>query len=93
MLSGDDAFFYHVSQEMNNVTIAVDSFEDINEPFLKICYYDDADIITSSNYFRELFKEHMKVITSGNVWVDFLSYDYVSLQQIHICAISRCRPL
>lgn len=75
MLSGDDAFFYHVSQEMNNVTIAVDSFEDITEPFLKICYYDDGDIIASSNYFQEIFEKEIKVITSGNVWVDFLPYD------------------
>ncbi len=75
MLSGDDAFFYHVSQEMNNVTVAVDSFEDIQEPFLKICYYDEGDIITSSKYFQKLFEKDMKVITSGNVWVDFLPYD------------------
>ena len=75
MLSGDDEFFYHVSQEMNNVTVAVDSFEDITEPFLKICYYDDGDIAASSEYFRALFQDHMKVITSGNVWVDFLPYD------------------
>ena len=75
MLSGDEAFFYHVSQEMNNVTVAVDSFEDIKEPFLKICYYDEGDIIESSNYFRKLFEKDIKVITSGNVWVDFLPYD------------------
>ena len=75
MLSGDDAFFYHVSQEMNNVTVAVDSFEDIKEPFLKICYYDDGDIAASSDHFRKLFENDMKVITSGNVWVDFLPYD------------------
>lgn len=75
MLSGDDAFFYHVSQEMNNVTVTVNSFEDITEPFLKLCYYDDSDIAASSNYFSELFKKDIKVITSGNVWVDFLPYD------------------
>ena len=75
MLSGDDAFFYHVSQEMNNVTVAVDAFEDIQEPFLKICYYDEGDILASAGYFQELFEKDMKVITSGNVWVDFLPYD------------------
>ena len=75
MLSGDDAFFHHVSKVMNNVTVAVDAFEEINEPFLKLCYYDEGDITVSSKYFQELFGKDIKVFTSGNVWVDFLPYD------------------
>lgn len=75
ILSGDDAFFHHVSQEMNNVTTAVDSFEEIKEPILKIAYFEDGDIIASSDHFRKIFEKDLKVITSGNVWVDFIPYD------------------
>lgn len=75
LLSGDEPFLYHVSKEMNNVTTVVDSFDEIQEPILKIAYYDESNIIESSNFFRQLFEKDLKVITSGNVWVDFIPYD------------------
>lgn len=74
ILDNDEDFYYHVSQEMHNHTTKIARFEDIKEPFLKLAFFED-DVTESSKYFRELFKNEAKVITSGNEWVDFMPFD------------------
>lgn len=72
MESGDDEFLYHIRHVVHNDTTVVDNFEEIQEPFLKIAFFDSVDPDASAEYFQKLFKGEIKVVTSGNSWVDFV---------------------
>ncbi len=75
ILSGDDAYLDHVVNVVKNTTKTVDRFEDIKEPFLKIAYFRDENINETAVYFQKLFSKDLKVVTSGNCWVDLLPYE------------------
>lgn len=70
--SGDEDFLYDIRHTYHNVVSAIDDFRLIREPFLKIAVFDSSDPIGAAEYFRELFQEEIKVVTSGNDWVDFV---------------------
>lgn len=69
---GDDDYLYHIRHVVNNDTTVIDRFDLITEPFLKIAYFDSEDPFASAEYFQELFQGEVKVVTSGNSWVDFV---------------------
>ena len=75
ILSGDDAYLDHVVNVVKNTTKTVDRFEDITEPFLKIAYFRDENIAETAVHFQKCFSKDLKVVTSGNCWVDLLPYD------------------
>ncbi len=72
--SGDEDFYYHVSQVLNNTTKIVDDFQEITEPILKIAFWDLSKQYAHADYFKNKFNHEVKVITSGSDWVDFMPY-------------------
>lgn len=70
--AGDDEFVYHIRHVVHNDTTVVDKFETIQEPFLKIAFFDSVDPDASADYFQNMFQGEIKVVTSGNSWVDFV---------------------
>lgn len=69
---GDDQFLYHIRHVLNNDTTVIDDFASIRDPFLKIAVFDPVDPDGSAAYFRDVFQSEIKVVTSGNSWVDFV---------------------
>lgn len=72
--SGDDEFLYHIRHIVHNDTTVIDDFSEIPHPFLKIAFYDPMDSNSSAAYFQELFRDEIKVVTSGNDWIDFIPF-------------------
>lgn len=72
--SGDDDFLYHVRHVLNNTTAVVDDFSEINEPIVKIAFFDCSGTYAHADYFKETFQSEIKVVTSGSDWVDFMPY-------------------
>lgn len=73
--SGNDEFIYHIRHVLNNDTTVVDDFFEIQEPIVKIAYFDCSGTYASAEYFKEKFQGEIKVVTSGNDWVDFVPFD------------------
>ncbi|MBQ8558693.1 MAG: HAD family phosphatase [Tyzzerella sp.] len=72
--SGDDEFLYHVRHVLNNDTTVVDDFSEIQEPIVKIAFFDRSGTYASLDYFKEKFQKEIKVVTSGNDWIDFVPF-------------------
>ena len=60
----------HVLQ--NNMAFIDDPKEEIQEPILKIaiCDYNGTD--ACEKHLKDMFSSEIKVVTSGNLWVDFI---------------------
>lgn len=71
--SRNEAFRDHMVHVVKNDMRFVDSISEIKEPFLKIavCNFDGTKDCLA--YFQELFSHEIKVVTSGNIWVDFIA--------------------
>lgn len=71
--SRSEAFRDHMLHVVKNDMKFVDSADEIPEPFLKIavCNFDGTKDCLS--YFQDLFSREIKVVTSGNIWVDFIA--------------------
>lgn len=69
-----DARFEKQMNELfhNNIEFISDLY-DVQEPFLKLamCDFDGTDRLMS--YFKDRFSSEIKIVTSGNVWVDFIA--------------------
>lgn len=74
MQSGNDELIYHVRHVLNNQTVVVDDFSEIQEPILKITFFDCSGTYAAADYFKEKFQKEIKVVTSGNDWVDFIPF-------------------
>ena len=74
MEAGNDELLYHVRHVLNNQTEVVNDFSEIQEPIVKIAYFDRSGDYSSVDYFREKFQEEIKVVTSGSDWVDFVPF-------------------
>lgn len=70
--SGDDEYLYHIRHVVHNNVDTVDDFASIQEPILKIALLDIVTPQQSATYLRELFKNEIKVVTSGMDWIDFV---------------------
>lgn len=71
--SKNKAFIYHMVHEVGNDMEVVDSIGDIREPFLKISVCNFGGTEECLAYFQRLFSREIKVVTSGNIWVDFIA--------------------
>lgn len=71
--SKDPAFIRHIREVVRYDLRTVDDLADVQEPFLKaaVCDFTGADNIEI--YFQELFKDEIKVVTSGTIWIDFIA--------------------
>ena len=72
ILSGDDAFLHHVRDVLHNDTTVTDCFDTISEPILKIAAWDTVDASHSADALQALSFPDIKVVTSGNDWIDFI---------------------
>lgn len=73
--SGDDAFLYDIRHTYHNITTPIDDFCQIQDPILKIAFFDTEDPVSAAEHFGKLFEGEIKVVTSGNDWVDFVPLD------------------
>lgn len=55
----------------NNVTVVEDILA-TEEPYIKISLYEKAGVDKSYTYWSEKFKDKVRVVTSGNAWLDTL---------------------
>ena len=71
--TADKEFFRHLVEDMANKVIRVDDLSTVASPFLKIAIFDNVTPEETFVHFREEFKSDIKVVTSGNEWIDFIS--------------------
>ena len=77
--NSDPEFVHHIVHEIKNTTTIVDDITAIEGPFLKIAIanmHDGPEVI--QNYLKHLiglFGSEIKVVTSGNIWIDFVVPD------------------
>ena len=71
--STDPQFIWHMQNILKYDMEIVKDLFDINEPFLKMAVCDFKGTQDISPLFSERFKSEIKVATSGNIWVDFIT--------------------
>lgn len=71
--SADEKFAQHMHEVFNNTLEFVSDLHDVKEPFLKLAMCDFRGTDQVMNYFKERFSSEIKIVTSGNVWVDFIA--------------------
>lgn len=71
------AFVNHIFNVLKNKTEIVDDICQVEGPILKIaiCNMDDGPNMLNKylKYLQELFGDEIKVVTSGNIWIDFIT--------------------
>ena len=72
-----EAFVNHIVNVMQNTTKIVDDLSKIEGPFLKIAIcnmiHDTKVIMQYLEHLQEMFGAEIKVVTSGNIWIDFIA--------------------
>lgn len=72
--SRDPEFIYHLREVLQfDVTEVSDLNTDVPEPFLKIAVLDFSGTAKCKQYMKERFGSEIKIVTSGNLWVDFIA--------------------
>lgn len=71
--STDSEFIHHISKVVGYDTKVVKNFSEVEEPFLKIALCDFTGNEVLTKYLAELFSSEIKVVTSGNIWTDFIA--------------------
>lgn len=73
----DPDFVEHILNVMYNTTKVVSDVADLEGPILKIaiCNMKDGPHIIDKylKYLQDMFKDEIKVVTSGNIWIDFIA--------------------
>ena len=73
----DKDYVHLVTGIMKNTTDIIDDIRNITEPILKIAIcnmrYDGDVFMAYLKHLKELFKDEIKIVTSGNVWIDFIA--------------------
>lgn len=71
--SKDDTFINHMRNVVRYELNVTDDPRRINEPFIKIaiCDFDGTEKLLA--FFRERFGDEIEVVTSGNIWIDFIA--------------------
>lgn len=71
------AFVHHIVDEVKNTTTVVDDILTVDGPIVKIaiCNMSDGPHIVDKYLKRlqDLFGREIKVVTSGNLWIDFIA--------------------
>ena len=71
--SKDVKFVDHILNTVKYNMQVVDDLSLVTEPFLKIALCDFEGTRNLLPHFQELFKKEIKVVTSGNIWIDFIA--------------------
>ena len=70
-------FVNHIVNVMHNTTKIVDDIRTVDGPILKIaiCSMNDGPHIIDKylKHLQDLFGSEIKVVTSGNIWIDFIA--------------------
>ena len=74
----DPAFVNHIVNVMHNTTEIVDDITKVKGPFLKlaIANMQSHDLVPYLKHLQEMFSPSVKVVTSGNIWIDFIVPGY-----------------
>ena len=72
--SGDKNFYEHMSGHLKYNITAIDSFQDIDEPIVKIAFLDSVTTQKSYEHFQALFGNEIKIANAGNLWIDFIPF-------------------
>ena len=72
--SGDNEFYEHMSSYLKYNVTAIDSFQDIDEPIVKIAFLDSVTTQESYEHFQALFGNEIKIANAGNLWIDFIPF-------------------
>ncbi len=67
------AFIDHMVNVVGNDMKTVSHISEIPEPFLKISVCNFNGTQECLSYLQECFSKEIKIVTSGNVWVDFIA--------------------
>lgn len=71
--SSDPKFLHYLNDILQYDLKKVSDLHDINEPFLKLAMCDFSGTAQIEPYFKEHFSSEISVVTSGNIWVDFIA--------------------
>lgn len=73
----DPIFVNHIVNVMKNTTEIVEDIQNVKGPFLKIaiCNMKDGPHIIDKylHHLQKKFQSEIKVVTSGNIWIDFIT--------------------
>lgn len=67
------AFFDHLKQELKYDIFHVDDLRSVEEQFLKIALWNKDGTKEMEQFFPQRFENEIKVVTSGNTWLDFIA--------------------
>lgn len=73
--NGDANFYEYMSNQLSYNITAIDSFESIDEPIVKIAFHDTVTTQTSYEHFQTILGKEIKIANAGNSWIDFIPYD------------------
>ena len=71
--SKDEHFISHILNTIKYDMVVVDDLKQIQKPFLKIAMCDFHTPDKLLPFFKNQFRSEIKVVTSGNIWVDFIA--------------------
>lgn len=71
--SADSGFLDHLHNVLHYYVKEVPDLTDVEEPFLKLAMYDSNGTGKTEAFFKERFSSEISVVTSGNLWVDFIA--------------------
>lgn len=74
----DPEFVNHIVNVMHNTTKIVDDITKVEGPFLKLAIANmkSRDFTPFLRHLQEMFSPSVKVVTSGNIWIDFIVPGY-----------------
>ena len=73
--STDEAYIKHVREVLHYDLKTVPDLLEIQDPFLKLAMCDFKGTDAIGEYFKKLFSSEIKIVTSGNIWIDFIAPD------------------
>lgn len=79
LIEGNDpAFVNHIVNVMHNTTEIVDDITKVKGPFLKLAIANmkTHDLGPYLKHLRQMFYPAVNVVTSGNIWIDFIVPGY-----------------
>lgn len=73
-IESEDHEYYHlIHDELGYDVKYVPDISLIDKPFLKIAIHDSKTLNESYEHFHKLFSAEIPLVTSGNVWMDFVA--------------------
>ncbi len=71
--SKDPVYINHMQNVIKYKLKVVDDLRDLQLPFLKLATCDFNGTKEMASFFKEKFSSELKIVTSGNIWLDFLA--------------------